>query len=262
MWLLLAGASSRAFATEDEPAAPATEAVAPATQTAAPATDAAVPTTDAVAPAPEPGPASVVIPTAGPGPSEGVDLAPPAVLLAPPRFRIADAPSVPGGWQVLDRSDAALASGPLAAAIGDAEALARLRRDRVAARVADLSLVGAGLGLSGGGVYLITLAGPAEETGTRPDPLAYREWTDWRADTDDWEARMDTADRRDEQLWGGVTLLTGAFLAGALVPITGHEAQARAEHPALLWDRTTLLQRLTPTASVSPVQVQLAWVLP
>ncbi len=217
MWLVLAGASSRAFAIEDAPPVPADAPAAPAP----------------AAPPPD-----------------------------PPRFRIVDAPAVPGGWQVLDAQDGVVDSGALAAALDDADAMARLRRDRTRATVEDLSLIGVALGASAGGIFSITRAGPGEEVGARPDPLAYPEWTDWRADTDAWEIQMDQADRRDERIWSGVTLLTGAVLAGALVPITGLDARARAEHPSLLWDRPTLLQRLTPTASVSPVQVQLAWVLP
>ena len=220
MWLLIAGASLRAFTLEEAASAP---------------------------PAPEPAPEPATPEPAAP---------------APPRFRIVDAPAVPGGWQVLGPSDLTVDSATLAAALDDADALLRLRRDRTRALVQDLTAVGMGLGAATGGVLLVTQAGPPESTGVRPDPLGYADWSDWRADTDAWEAQMDRADRRDERIWGGVTLLTGAVLAGALVPITGQEARLRAEHPARLWRRATLVERFTPTASVSPVRVQLAWVLP
>lgn len=191
--------------------------------------------------------------------------APPAAEAPPqaaPRFRIVDAADAPGGWRVLDADGRVLDSAALATALQDEAALTRLRRDRTFARVTDGVLVGAGLGLAAGGIVAIALAGPPVETGERPDPIDYPEYPDWRTDADAWEGRMARADAHDEQVWTGVTFLTGAVLAGALIPLTGQDARARATHPALFWDRAELSRALTPAVSVAPDRVHLAWVLP
>ncbi|MES2645216.1 MAG: hypothetical protein V4850_37355 [Myxococcota bacterium] len=196
-------------------------------------------------------------------PSPAAD-APPSDMPVPveaPRFRIVDAPTR-GGWQVIDADGMALDSRALATALGDEASLAKLRRERTFAVVTDGVLIGAGLGLAAGGIFAITLAGPPVDIGTRPNPVDYPEYPDWRRDADAWEAKMASADARDERVWTGVTLLTGAVLAGALVPLTGQDARARATHPALLWDRANLSRALTPAVSVAPDRVRLAWVLP
>jgi hypothetical protein len=222
-----------------EPAAPA----APAATTAAPAAPAEI----AVDPAPPADPA-----------------APPAEVAAPvtPALRVLDDPTAPRGWRVVDASGAPVDSAALATALGDDGTLRKLRAARTFATVQTGALIGVGVGLATAGVVELVLAGPEVEVGERPDPVAYQTWAEWREQADLWETRLARADTRDERAWIGATFLTGAVFAGALIPITGRDAKARAEHPSLMWDRATLDRLLAPQVAIGPTSVSLSWVMP
>ena len=116
------------------------------------------------------------------------------------------------------------------------------------ARVQDGILLGGAAALATFGTFSLVQAGPAIRAGRRPDPQDYPDYAVWRSDEDAWEDRLAGADLRDERIWTGVTLYTGAALLGVLVPLTGQETRLAAAHPGLAWP--DLRARLGPGAVV------------
>jgi hypothetical protein len=209
-------------------------------------------------------------PAAAPMEPAAAPMEPAAAPMEPaalPALRVVDAPGAPGGWSVVDVSGRALTTAQVATALGDSELLARLRAERRVTWVQDGLLGGASLGMGVAGVLELVAAGPGVGVGARPDPTDYTDQAEWIDEVSAWGTRLGRSDRRDEHVWTGVALLTGAAFGAALVPLTGQEAHARARHPALGYERAGLEGRLggptpVPAVAIGPGAVRLTWTLP
>lgn len=189
-----------------------------------------------------------------PAPTSTADSAP------KPPATILDSPVTPGGWIVVSDTAQELDTSQVARLIGDTETTRTLRRGRTTGWIVDGVLLAGALGLGTTGFVLWAQAGPAIDVGAQPDPDAYYDWSAWDADDREWRTRLDRADARDEQVWTAATLLSGAVLCGALIPLTGNDAAAKARYPALVYDRASLSRQLN--VAVGPAGVTVTGPLP